>query len=73
MTNLDPTGLGEEKEEKRGREGKKERVLERESTFSLDFSAIGPSNLGEANGKVDPHCKGYAWVPGLWSFDNSGR
>ena len=46
---------------------KEERVLEREreSTFSLDFSTIGSSNPGKARGKVDPHCKGYAWVPVL--------
>ena len=54
---LDPIGLGKGKREKR--EGK-ERVLKRESTFSLDFSMIGPSNLGKTRGKVDPHCKGYA-------------
>ena len=62
--------------EKRGkieREKKEERerrnFRERGSTISLDFSAIGPSNLGETRGKVDPHCKSYAWVPVLWSFD----
>ena len=33
LTNLDPTGLGEEKEEKRRREGKKE--IEREALHSL--------------------------------------
>ena len=47
----------------RGKEG--EIFRERGSIFSLDFLAIGPSNPGEARGKVDPHCKGYAWVPGL--------
>ena len=55
-------------------EGKQgENFREREFTLSLDFSTIGLSNPGEAKGKVDPHCKGYAWVPGLWSFDNSER
>ena len=39
------------------------------STFSLDFPAIGPANPGEARGKDDPHCKSYAWVPRLWSFE----
>ena len=43
------------------REGGRVRV--RSSHFSLNFSAIDPSNPGEARGKVDPHCKGYAWVP----------
>ena len=41
----------------------------RSSHFSLNFSVIGPSNSGEARGKVDPHCKSYAWVPVLWSFE----
>ena len=68
-----PVWEGGEKTEKRER--KRRRVLEREreSTFSLDFPTIGPSNSGEARGKVDPHCKGYAWVPVLGSFDNSER
>ena len=39
------------------------------STFSLDFSAIGPANSGEARSKVGLRCKGYAWVLVLWSFD----
>ena len=39
------------------------------STFSLDFSTVGPSNSGETRSKVDPQCKSYAWVPILWSFD----
>ena len=70
LTQLDPTGLGGGRRGKRKREGKSERVLEkRESTFSLDFPAIGSSNPGEARGKVDPHCKGYTWVLGLWSPD----
>ena len=41
----------------------------RSSHFFLDFLANGPSNLGETRGKVDPHCKSYAWVPVLWNFD----
>ena len=47
----------------------RERILERESTFSLDFPTIDPSNFGETKGKVDPHYKSYAWVPILWSFE----
>ena len=50
-----------------------ERFQKRLFTFSLDFSAIGPSNPCKARGKVDPHCEGYAWVPGLWSFDKLGE
>ena len=59
------------RESKRREErGKRKRVFrERSSHFSLDFPAISSSNLDEARGKVDPHYKGYAWVPGLWSFD----
>ena len=38
------------------------------STFSLDFHAIGPANSSEARCKVGLHCKGYTWVPDLWSL-----
>ena len=41
----------------------------RSSHFSLDFSAIGLANSGEARSKVAPHGKDYAWVPVLGSFD----
>ena len=63
-------------EEKRGRvrdSEKEEDFRERGSTLSLNFSAIGPLNSDETRGKVDPHCKSYAWVPILWSFENSER
>ena len=46
-------GTGKEKEEK-------ESFRERDTTFSLDFSAIGPVVLGGARGRVYPHCKGFA-------------
>ena len=60
----------EGKREKERERGKKKRDFrERSSHFSLDLSAIGPSNFGETRGKIDPHCKSYAWVPVLWSFD----
>ena len=39
------------------------------STFSVGFPAIDPLNSDEISSKVDPHCKSYAWVPVLWSFD----
>ena len=69
---LDPIGLRRRKKRKeRGKEG--ESFRERESTFSLDFPTIDPLNPGETRGKVDPHCKSYAWVPVLWSFSNSER
>ena len=38
---------------------------ERKCDLSLDFPAFGS--------KVDIRCKGYAWTPILWSFDNSKR
>ena len=62
-------------EGKGGRDGERKRrdFRVRSPHLSLDFSAIGPSNLGETRGKVDPHCKSYAWVLVLWSFDNSER
>ena len=73
LTNLNPTGL-EGKKRERGRKREKGREFrERDSTFSLYFSAISSSNPGETRGKVDPHCKSYAWVSVLWTFGNSGR
>ena len=73
-SSLDPTSpnqFGRGKREKRKRKEKKEGKIfrERESTFSLGFSTIGPSNLGKTRGKVDPHCNSYEWVPVLWSFN----
>ena len=69
LTNLDPTGLGGKKRERERKREKGKEFRERGSTLSLDFPAIGPSNLGETRGKVDPHCKSYVWVPEVWSFD----
>ena len=70
------SSLEEEKEKgkrKLKERGRKRAFRVRSSYFSLDFSTIGSSNISEAGGKVDPHCKVYAWVLGLWSFDNSRR
>ena len=73
LTQLDPTGWDGGKEKKK-EEKKEDKVFrERVSNFSLDFRAIGPAASGETREKVDPHCKSYAWVPVLWSFDNSKR
>ena len=59
-----------EKVRERERKKEKERAFrERISHFSLYFPTIGLLNPGEIRGKVDPHCKSYAWVPVLWSFD----
>ena len=73
LTNLDPTGLGGKKGKRERKREKGREFRERDSTFSLDFQAIDSSNSGETRGKVDPHCKSYAWVPVLWSFGNSRR
>ena len=73
LTNLDPTGLGGKKRERERKSENGREFRERGSTFSLDFPTNGSSNPGETRGKVDPHCKSYAWVPVLWSFGNSGR
>ena len=42
---------------------------ERESTFSLDFRSIGPSDFFEARKKVVLRGEGNAWAPVLRSFD----
>ena len=49
--------------------GEKTDFTERESNFSLDFPAFGPSVLVGARGEVGLRCKGYSWTPVLWSFD----
>ena len=73
LTQPRPNWFGRERKrekEQTEKEGEKKRDSRvRSSHFSLGFPAIGPSNLGEARGKVDPHCKSYAWVPVLWSFN----
>ena len=66
---LDPIGLdgGKEWENRERKErGEEEKDFrDKESIFSLNFSAIGPLNPSETRGKVDPHDKGYVWVPVL--------
>ena len=62
-------GKRERDRDRKGRKGFRESV----STFSLDFPVIGPANSSEARSKVGLRCKGYAWVPILWSFENSKR
>ena len=59
----------EEEESKRKREGKCGIFIERNSTFSLEFPAIGPASLDEARSKVAPHGKDNTWVPVSGSFD----
>ena len=77
MTQALPTRLDGKKEGKleRGKEGERKEgnLRERGSNFSLNFPEIGPSVFSEARSKVAPHGNGYAWVPVMWSFDNSER
>ena len=47
--------------------------LERKASTSLDFPAFRPAVLIGTRSKVVLRCKGYAWTPVLWIFDNSGR
>ena len=68
---LFPNQFGRER--KREKEETEREFRVRNSHFSLDFPAIGPAASRETRDKVDPHGKGYAWVPVLWSFDNCGR
>ena len=64
-----PTGLRRGKEGGDQRKRERKGARERESTLSLDFLTISPSNPDETRSKVDPHCKSYAWASILWSFD----
>ena len=67
-----PTGLGRGKEGIANREKRRD-FRERVSTLSLEFLVIEPSVLVGTRGEVGLRCKGYVWVPVLWSFDNSRR
>ena len=68
-------GWGKEREIEKEKREERERRDSREisSTFSLDFPTTGSANSGGARSKVGLRCKGYTWVPVLWSFDNSER
>ena len=46
---------------------------ERKYNFSQDFLVFGQSDLVEPRSKIVLRCKGYAWTPILWSFNNSKR
>ena len=54
---------GEENWRERKIGKKREEGGERSSTFSLDFSAIGPLVWVGVRGKVGPRIESYAWVP----------
>ena len=70
LDQVDPTSLGEREGTNRGIGERKEGDFrERSSTFSLEFSAIGPSVSDEARSKVTPLDIVYAWVPVLGSFE----
>ena len=65
-------GWGKEKENrerKERRKRKEESFRERSSTLSLDFPVINQANSYETRSKVGPHCKSYARVSVLGSFD----
>ena len=68
-SSLLPNGLGGKIRERKGKREKGRDFRKKGSNFSLNFPAIGPSNLGESRSKVAPHDKSYAWTPVLWSFD----
>ena len=70
---LDPSSPNQFWEKEKEGEKKESFLRERVSIFSLNFPVIGSAASGETRGKVDPHCKSYAWVPVLCSFNNSGR
>ena len=69
-SSLLPNGLGGKIRREKKEERERKRVCrEKVSNFSLDFPAIGLSVSDEPRGKVALRCKGYAWVPVLWSFE----
>ena len=68
-----PDQIGWEKRRRERERGRNRAFRVRSSHFSLHFPKIGSSNPCEIKGKVNPHCKSYAWVPVLWSFDKSER
>ena len=69
---LDKT-MGWEKRKEQKRKRKTKRVLERDSTFSLNFPTIGPVVRGGAGGRVHPHGKGFAKRPELESFNKNSK
>ena len=62
LVQLGPNGGMERRgrKEHKKNEGKKESFRERDTTFSLNFPAIGQAVLGGARGRVHPQCKGFA-------------
>ena len=68
-SSLLPNGLGRKMRERKGESEKERDFRERDSNFSLNFPAIGPSNPGEPRSKVAPHGKSYTWTLVLWSLE----
>ena len=61
LTSIFSQPVGREKGEEKGKPDlKRETFRERDSTFSLNFSTIGPAVSSRARGRVHPHGKGFA-------------
>ena len=60
LTSIFSQPVGREGEEKGKPDLKRESFRERDSTFSLNFPAIGPAVSSRARGRVHPHGKGFA-------------
>ena len=60
---------------KKKKEGKKKKreFRGRDTTFSLNFPAIGPAVPGGTRGKVLPRDKSYKWKPESGVLTNSKR
>ena len=69
LTSIFSQPVGREGEEKGKLDLKRESFKERDSTFSLNFLAIGPAVSSRARGKVHPHGKGFEKRSELGSFD----
>ena len=59
---LDPNSPNRIREKEKESENGEWIFKERESTFSLEFPVIRPSNSDEARSKVGPQGKSYAWI-----------
>ena len=51
---------GRKEKSRKGRGRERKSLRERDSTFSLNFSTIGPTVSSGARGRVHPHSKGFA-------------
>ena len=70
LTHLGPTGgMGREGEKERKERKRRESLEKRSSTFSLNFSTIGPMVSSETRDKVIPRDRSFAPRPESRSFD----